>query len=71
LQKLAAFRGSNLVITMCIDAKKCDNAQVALAEQDYVSTVLDRQWITSDGYTPFWVVLYKVDPPPQMDPTAH
>lgn len=71
LQKLTAFHVPALVVTMCIDVRKCEEARVVLGKNKYVATTLERQWIASDGYTPFWVILYRADPPPQIDPASH
>ena len=60
--KLVRRPTQSLIVTLCIEIAKCEAAQPALGKLNYLVTEVERQKIDTEGYTPFWVIIYKADP---------
>tara|TARA_R110000868_G_scaffold102678_1_gene282853 strand:- start:33207 stop:35078 length:1872 start_codon:yes stop_codon:yes gene_type:complete len=69
LEKLTTFPVRSLIVTMCIDVSKCEGAPASLGEHKYMAKELTRQLIDTEGYTPFWAVIYEANPVTEDDPS--
>lgn len=61
-EKLTTRPARSLIVTLCIDISRCEEAQTALGKQNYLAKELERQRVDTKGYTPFWAVIYEATP---------
>lgn len=60
LERLQQYDIPALIFTFCLDAEKCYKSAETLTGHGYQVTEVDRLLVDDTGYTPFWVVAFRV-----------